>query len=157
MFRALFIVVPACLLFASGARSLDRARVADARKLLDDRQMDSVTAGAVRIDLELSSAAEGPSAVTATQASISSARSTVLRIAWDPSAPEAARARLLGVSTADLVFGNGKASAAGISNVQCSANPTAVGDAAYIAQSTTTTTVSATCSCSAFAIGLVTQ
>ena len=131
--------------------------MADARRLLDDRQMDSITAGAVRIDLELSSAAEGPTAVTSTKGSITTARSTVLRIAVDPSAPDPAGARVLGVSMAELVFAAGKADATGTSNVECSANPTAVGNAAYIAQSRTVTAISATCSCSGFAIGLVTQ
>jgi hypothetical protein len=157
MFRVLLVVFPACFFIISCAQSLDRVKITDARHLLDDRQMDSVTAGAVRIDLELSSTAEGPSAVTSTQGSITAARSTVLRIAVDPSAPEPARARLLGVSMAELVFANGKADAAGTSNVACSANPIAVGDAAYVAQSRTATAISATCSCSGFAVGLVTQ
>jgi hypothetical protein len=155
MFRALLI--PACFFIIGCVPSLDRAKVVDASQLLDDRQMDSVTAGAVRIDLELSAAAEGPSAVTSTQGSITSAQSTVLRIAVDPSAPEPARARLLGLSMAELIFATGKADAAGTNNVACSANLAAVGDAIYIAQSRTATAVSATCSCSGFAVGLVTQ
>jgi hypothetical protein len=133
------------------------AKVGAARKFLNDNQLDSVTAGGTSIDIELSAAAEGPTAVASTQGSITTALTSVLRIAMDLSAPEPARARLQGVSTAEVVFANGKAGAVGTSNVQCSAIPTAVGDAAYVAQARTATAISATCSCSGFAIGIVTQ
>jgi hypothetical protein len=126
-----------------------------ARKSLSDAQLDSVTAGTASMHIELFAAAEGPAAVTSTQGSIATAQSNVLRIAVDPSAPEPARARLLGVSTADLIFANGKADAAGASAPQCLATPTAVGDAAYVAQSRTATAISATCACAGFAIGIV--
>lgn len=156
-FWTLFILFPACFFTANCARSLDPVKVVEARRLLNDKELDSVTAGAVSIDVELSAAAEGTNAVTSTQGSIATARGTVLRIAVDPSAPEPARARLLGVSTADFALGIGKANAEGTSNVGCSASVIAVGDVTYIAQSRIATAISATCSCSALGIGIVTQ
>lgn len=153
--RVLFIVFPAFFLITSCARSPNQTKVVEARILLGDNQMDSVTAGSLRVDLELSSDAQGPTASMSTQGSIRTAQSTVLRIAVDTSAPEAARARLLGVSTGELVFAMGKADAVGTSNAQCSASPVAVGDAAYVVQSRNVLPTSATCSCSAFAIGIV--
>jgi hypothetical protein len=140
--------------FAIGEERKRDAKVADVRKFLNDKELDSVTAGGVRIDLELSADAEGPTAVTSTQGSIRTTRTTVLLLAMDPSAPEPARARLLGVSAAELAFAAGKADAAGTIDVQCSAAPTGVGDAMYVAQSRTVTAISATCSCSAFGIGV---
>jgi hypothetical protein len=108
---------------------------------LNDSELDSVTAGGVKVDLELSASAEGSTAVTSTQGSITAAHTTVLQIAVDPSAPAPARARLLGVSAADVLFAIGKANAAGTSDVQCSAAANAVGDAAYVMQSGITTTI----------------
>jgi hypothetical protein len=120
-------------------------------------ELDHVTAGGVKVDLELSASAEGPAAVTSTQGSITTARATVLKIAVDPSAPAPARARLLGASAAELLFAMGKANAAGSSDVQCSAAANAVGDAAYMMQSRIATAISAVCSCSAFAVGIIPQ
>ena len=154
-FWPLFILLPACFLISNCAQSLHPAKVADLHRFLNDRELDSVTAGGVGIDLELSAGAEGTTAVTSTQGSITTARSSVLRIAVDPSAPEPARARLLGVAAVELVFANGKANAAGTSNAQCSAASAAFGDAIYVAQSKTVTGTTATCSCSGFGIGIV--
>jgi hypothetical protein len=156
-FRILVIIFPACLFIAGCARSFDVATTVDARRFLNDRELDSVTAGGVKVDLELSASAEGPAAVTSTQGSIITARATVLKIAVDPSAPAPARARLLGISTAELLFAMGKANAAGTSDVQCSAVANAAGDAAYTLQSRIATAISAVCSCSAFAVGIIQQ
>jgi hypothetical protein len=156
-FRALLILLPVSFFSAGCAGSIEVARVVEVRKFLNDNELDLITAGAASIDLELSAAAQGPTAVTSTQGSITTAHSTVLRIAVDPSAPEAARVRLLGVSAAELVLAIGNANATGTSNVQCSANATPVGDITYVAQSRNATAISAICSCSALAIGIVTQ
>ena len=87
------------------------------------------------------------------------ARTTLLRVALDPAAltptPQArpAQGRLLGISTAQLLFAAGKAQATGASNAQCSAAMNVVGDVVYLVQSTAVTAVSAICSCAAFVIG----
>ena len=136
-----------CLLAAEAANAVDRAAV------LNDAQLDSVTAGSASVDLELSASAEGATAITSTKGLITTGRATVLRIAIDPSAPEAPR--LLGSSAAEFVFGVGTADASGTKKVGCSAIATPVGDVTLLTQSSSVTGTSATCSCSAFAISLV--
>ena len=136
---------------------IDSATLTNARTILTDNELDSVTAGGAHIDLELSSMATGSAALTSAQGSIASVLSSVLHLEWDESKPETARARLLGVASAELIFANGKAVADGGSNAQCSAVPLVAGDGAYAAQSAHTTPISATCSCAGFAVGLINQ
>jgi len=151
----LFIHVVPAILLASCAQTLGPVQAPSALTVLDDKELDTVTAGAASVDLELAASAVGPKAVTSTQGTITSARTTVLRIAIDPSVPSLAAVKVIGASTADLVLGAGAADAAGGTIAQCSAIPTALGDFAALAQSRATTPSSATCTCSAFAIGLV--
>jgi hypothetical protein len=157
LFYVLFVLLPACLLTASPARSLEATKVLHSAKVLNDRQLDSVTAGAVSINLDLSASAEGPTAVTSTQGSIRNARTTVLLLGMNLAAPKSAQAQLIGMPTADLVFAIGKAGASGASDAGCSAVLSGVGNALYVAQSRTSTPISATCYCSAFAIGIVSR
>ena len=155
VFGAFLTFLVLSLFIAGCVHTPKLAKAPDARRILDDRQLDSVTAGAVSVDLELSASAAGPTAVTSARGSIMTARTTVLRISVDPSAPAPAAAQLLGASAADLAFGAGEAKATGATNAQCSAIPTATGDFTLLSQSRIATGVTATCSCSAFAIGIV--
>jgi len=154
-FVPLLIPFVAGILLASCAQIAERPKSPSALIVLDDRELDSVAAGTVSVDLELSATATGPTAVTSTQGTILSGRTTVLRIAFDPSAPPAAAVQLVGASNADVVMGAGTADAAGSSNVQCSAIPTVVGDFTALAASHIAAPTSATCSCTALAIGFL--
>ena len=157
LFPALLILFAACFCTASWAVAPDLTKVVDGRKLLSDEELDTVTAGGVNVDFDLSAGAGGPNAITSAQGAIRTTRSPVLRIEVDPSAPEAARSKLLGVSTAELVFGFGKADAEGSDNVQCTAAPTVVADVTYLSLVKTMSLLSATCSCATFALGNFSQ
>jgi len=139
------------------AQSPDHEATALPRDVLSDQELDSITAAAARIDLDLSAFAQGPTAVTSTAGSVGTGRTTVLRITTDPQAPALAHMRLVGTSTADIVFAAGHAEAAGASDARCTANLTPNGNFAYLAQSKTVsnTATSAVCSCAAFGISLV--
>jgi hypothetical protein len=152
-FRTVLVLFSAWFFVASCVQSLG----AETRRALTDAELDTVTAGGAKVSLELSSTAQGPAAFASTQGSILRTHSPVLHVAVDPLLPVTMRAKLLGVITAELIFANGKANAAGASNVQCSAIPVAAGDAAYVAQSAMATTISAMCFCSGFAIGILPQ
>jgi hypothetical protein len=126
---------------------------------LDDEQLDQVTAaGEVRIDVELSANATGPSAITSTQGSVAVGRTTASRVEIDPAAPEQARVRLLGQVEVDVGIAYGKAQAAGSQDATCSAVSTISGaDYTVTAQSQTFTAISATCTCTAMAVGFLTH
>ena len=156
---AMLVVGLGCVPPAAAANAAPLAAPISAhpRTVLDDKALDLVIAGAARADLDLSAAADGPTAVVSTQGSITAARGTVLRIAIDPEAPGPAQAKLLSQSVADFVLANGKAEASGTDNAQCSASLAVIGDVTYVTQSRMTTPTSATCLCSGFAIGFVGQ
>jgi hypothetical protein len=108
------------------------------------------------MDLELTANAQGSSAITSTQGSVTIGRTTALRVEIDPSAPEPARARLLGAFDADVGIAVGKADAKGENGAQCSANVATTGaDYTSIVQSRDFTAVTASCSCTAVAVGLL--
>jgi len=157
---------PLCLLIflltagipgVSLAQTLDRGKLVAAREVLNDEQLDSVTAASTGLNLDLSASALGPTATTATEGSARNARTTILLVAIDQQAPASGRVRLLGASPADLLFAAGRAEAKGASDAHCSASIDLVGSLAFFAQSNTTTTTagSAICSCAGFGIGLV--
>lgn len=123
---------------------------------LDPEQMDGVTAGRLRMDLELSAMAQGPSAMTSTQGSVTIGQTTASRVAIDPSAPMQARARLLGQSAVQVGIAAGKAQASGAKDATCSVTPAITGsDYTILRQSQTFTALTATCSCTALAIGFL--
>jgi hypothetical protein len=124
--------------------------------LLDDEQLDEVTAAGIRIDLDLAASAEGPEAVTSTEGAVSVGRTTASLVAIDAAAPQEARVRLIGEVQADVGIAAGKATANGASDATCSAAPTVTG-AAYnqVVQSQSFTAGSAICSCGAVAVNLV--
>jgi hypothetical protein len=126
---------------------------------LNDEQLDLITAGNTSVALDLFAFAQGRNATTSTEGSLRTARTTILRVAIDPIAPEVARGPLLGASLADLIFASGQAKAIGDSNAQCSATIEPVGELAFITQASVkaATATSVTCSCTAFAIALIAQ
>ncbi len=149
--HGLIFVFGACIL--TGCTHIPEPSALRVVRILTDPELDMATAGAVGIRLDLAASADGSSAVTTTEGTIKTAHTTVLRIELDPSAPPEAAARLIDVSTADFVYGVGKAQAAGTENVQCSATPMAFGTATITSESRTQTSVFAGCSCAAVAIG----
>jgi hypothetical protein len=132
--------------------------------VLTDRQLDSLTAAAATVRLDLSAFAQGPRAMTSTQGSAASGQTTVLPIAADPRAPAEAHWHPTGPPRPAIVFiAAGRASASGESSAQCSANIDLIGDFAYSLQTasqtslppTTAAPMSVTCLCSAVAISLL--
>jgi hypothetical protein len=144
-----------CLAHASFAQAIGPA--GGVRRVLRDEQLDSITSGNASVALDLFAFAQGPNAATSTTGSVRTARTTVLRVAMDPTAPDVARARLVGVLPADVILASGEAKATGDSNAQCSATIEPVGELAFITQASAkaATATSVTCSCAAFAIALI--
>lgn len=146
----------ASLVILTGAQTAEAAAAASGPLVLGSEQMDGVTAAGIRMDLELSATAQGPSAITSTQGSVTIGHTTAVRVAIDPSAPEQARARLLGTSDLEVGIAAGKADASGANDAKCSAEPTITGaDYTFISRSQTFTALTATCSCTALAIGFL--
>jgi hypothetical protein len=121
---------------------------------LDDGQLDVVTAGAGSVTLDLSASAQGVGAISSTVGSVQTARSTILRIAFEGGV---AGARLLRVDPVDYILAAGRASAMGTSNAQCTANLMMAIDLIFAIRLNfaAATTTSATCACAAFAIAPV--
>jgi hypothetical protein len=141
------------------AQAAEPGKGGNAAIVLTDKQLDSVTAASANIDLDLSAFAEGPNAVTSTEGSVSNASGEILRAAIDPSAPDAGRARSLGMAAADFTFASGQASASGASSAECSAALTITGNYDFLigTSARSVTPTSAICSCAAFGISLVGQ
>ena len=126
--------------------------------VLGDEAMDSVSAGQVRMDLELAATANGTDAMTSTTGSVAIGHTTAVRVALDPSAPPEARARLLGTTDVEVGIAAGQAQAAGANHADCSANVAIEGgDYTAVKQVQNFTAVTATCSCTALAIGFLTH
>jgi hypothetical protein len=131
-------------------------QAADAFSALGDGQLDGVTAAQIHMDLELSATAHGPTVMTSTQGSVTTGRTSAVRVAIDPTAPPEARARLLGTTQVDVGIAAGQAQAAGAADATCSANTNVSGaDYTYITRSQTFTAMTANCSCTALAIGFL--
>ena len=155
--RPASFIFHASLFIATSLQSPALAKGLELPILLDDKELDFVTAQGGSVTLDLSASAQGAGATSSTEGSVITAGSTILRVALDRQAPEAARARLLGVEPVNLIFAAGHAAATGDSNAQCSASLVTAVDLYFIMQSTVAavTATSATCSCAAFAIAPV--
>jgi hypothetical protein len=139
---------------APESRILEHRTMAMLPTVLDDSQLDSVSAAGGSVSLDLSASAQGVGAISSTAGSIQTARSTILRIAFEGGV---AGARLLRVDPVDYILAAGQASAIGSSNAQCSATLATVIDLVFIIRlaAATVTSTSATCACAAFAIAPV--
>ncbi len=129
---------------------------------LDDQQLDSVTAGAVTLRLDLTAFAQGPTVIASTMGTIRSADSTILLVDLDRASGQT---RLLGTTPAELFFASGQAFASGLDGAQCSANVQTSGDFAYLTEANLRTAIpnpaanptTVACSCAAFGITLGTR
>jgi hypothetical protein len=128
-----------------------------APKVLNDGEMDTVTAGGIALRLDLAASASGGTAFTNARGEARIVRATMLKIATVPGAPPQAQARLLGEQAADIAIGTGHATASGDGAAGCSARAEALGDIAFIRglASAATTPTAATCLCAIFAIAPV--
>jgi hypothetical protein len=155
LFLILCWITSASFVHASFAQTTSNERTAALPIILDNSQLDFVTAGSGSVTLDLSASAQGVGATSSTAGSVQTARSTLLRVALD--GPDVARARLLGVDPVDYVFAVGQASANGESNAQCTASLVTAIDLIFIVRLSVAavTATSATCSCAAFAISPV--
>ncbi len=128
--------------------------------VLSDAKLDALTASGITATFSLLATATGPNVSTATEGSVRTARTTVLRIdvepAADPLAEGAVRARLVDEIPADLLFAHGSATASGSSNAQCTATLSTPSTFAYFQQMTarSITPTLATCACAAFGISI---
>jgi hypothetical protein len=145
------LLTSGCL--APESQVVARQTVAALPTLLDDGQLDVVTAGAGSVTLDLSASAQGAGSISSTGGSIQTARSTILRVAFE----SGLRARLVRVDPVDYVLAAGRASAMGTSHAECSATLVTAIDLVFIMRvgAATVTTTSATCACAAFAIAPV--
>lgn len=132
------------------------APAAAAPLLLSDEALDSVVAGKLDMDVELSATADGASAMTSTTGSVAVGETTASRIVLDPTAPSEAQAKLLGASDVEVGIATADAQATGASHATCSASVAVSGaDYVYTAQSQNFTAISATCSCTLVAVGFI--
>lgn len=146
------------LLAAAMQTSAPAAAAAVLPTVLAPEEMDAVTAGKIRIDLDLAAAAKGPTAMTSTEGSITTGNTTAVRVAMDAAAPEQARARYLGQSNVEVGVAVGKAQATGAVDAKCSAVPTITGaDYAITSVTQNLTSLTATCNCTAVAIGILSR
>lgn len=125
--------------------------------VLTEAQMDKITAGTIRMQIDVAGSAEGPAASTSVDSQSRIVEAKVLRVAMNPGAPPQASARLLGETPAEIAIGFGHAFASGESSAGCSARAEAIGniDFSHYTNTTIMTPKSVTCLCSLFAVSFI--
>lgn len=160
--RFIGLAATALLWFGAGnAAAAERSGAGGAPIVLSDRQLDFVTAGESKLELDLSAAAQGPTATAITSGTSQSAGAKILLIETSSNAHGVTGARLLGTVPATLVLATGKAQASG-ATAQCSANVVTSGEFAYLTEASLRTAApgsagvatTVTCACAALAIAL---